>query len=160
MAVAKEEPGGCRPGGDGEEEPEPWPAYCCAILYDPTRHRLLLEQRDASRPRAPGQLTCFGGQREPGEAPLQTLLRECQEELQWQLVAPRRVCDLYVGGRLIAWFYLADPPGASEAVAVEAGSEAVWLGVEEALAHPKLSRWHREVLTVWLQGKAEVRLDT
>lgn len=72
--------------------------------------------------------------------------RQCQEELQWQLVAPRRVCDLYVGGRLIAWFYLADPPGASEAVAVEAGSEAVWLGVEEALAHPKLSRWHREVL--------------
>lgn len=43
---------------------------------------LHLPAPDASRPRAPGQLTCFGGQREPGEAPLQTLLREvCSSSL-------------------------------------------------------------------------------
>lgn len=56
------------PGGDGEEEPEPWPAYCCAILYDPTRHRLLLEQRGragAPLPRAGSQPSCKLTQRTP-----------------------------------------------------------------------------------------------
>eukprot|EP00668_Euglena_longa_P034556 GGOE01044379.1.p1 GENE.GGOE01044379.1~~GGOE01044379.1.p1 ORF type:complete len:161 (-),score=27.66 GGOE01044379.1:269-709(-) len=139
---------------------EGWPAYCCAILYDSGCHQLLLEQRDASRPRAPGQLTCFGGQRERGEEPLGALLRECQEELQWQPRSPTRVCDLYVGHRLIAWFYLADAPEDRGVVVSEEGSEAVWLRVEDTLAHPKLSRWHREVLTAWQQGRSEVHLDT
>ncbi|CAK0792722.1 unnamed protein product, partial [Prorocentrum cordatum] len=85
---------------------EPLPPYCCAILATEAPScgagpSLLLEHRSQSAEVAAGQLTCFGGKREPGEAPLDCVRRECREELGWE-------------GELVAWFFLgaAPPEGA------------------------------------------------
>ena len=69
------------------------------------------------------------------------------------------MCDLYVGGALIAWFYLARAPGADVALRFEEGIQGLWMGVEEALRHEKMSPWHRPVLAAWQRGQKEVHLD-
>ncbi|CAK0792724.1 unnamed protein product, partial [Prorocentrum cordatum] len=79
---------------------EPLPPYCCAILATEAPScgagpSLLLEHRSQSAEVAAGQLTCFGGKREPGEAPLDCVRRECREELGWEAGSLTRVVDLY-----------------------------------------------------------------
>ena len=55
-----------------------------------------VEVRDKLAVRAPGQLTCFGGKREPGEDPLHCIRRECKEEMNWVPSDFCRAVDLYV----------------------------------------------------------------
>ena len=90
------------------EPPEPeaeaeLPPYCCAILCDrqqtaegTTSRRIFVEQRGVNADVAANTLTCWGGKREPSEAPLECVVRECTEEMAW---APDvdllgRACDL------------------------------------------------------------------
>jgi 8-oxo-dGTP pyrophosphatase MutT (NUDIX family) len=91
-----------------EPEPEPesedvvLPPYCCAILLcDPQQaacgtSRIFVEQRGANADVAANTLTCWGGKREPGEAPMTCIVRECTEEMGWAPDADmlKRACDL------------------------------------------------------------------
>jgi len=105
------------------------PPYCCIILPEGPGGALLMEERQKAKV-AMGKLTCFGGKREPSEAPLRCVLRECREELGWvPAAAPRRAVDLYVDGELIAWFYVADAPprDIQPPLTFEEGRDGVWL---------------------------------
>jgi len=129
------------------------PPYCCAILLCSASGELLLEWRPASAAVAAGKLTCFGGKREPGETAAHCLLRELREELNWAPVTqPRRVVDLFVEGRLIAYFYVAEAPRRDEQLRLEAGREAVRLQPADALRDERLSEWHAAVLRAWQRG--------
>ena len=57
------------------------PPYCCCILHEAKTGALLLEVRGADAKVAASALTCFGGKREPDEAPLACIRRELSEEL-------------------------------------------------------------------------------
>jgi serine/threonine protein phosphatase PrpC/8-oxo-dGTP pyrophosphatase MutT (NUDIX family) len=128
------------------------PPYCCAILRDPSGE-LLLEWRPVSAAVAAGKLTCFGGKREAGETAEACLMRELREELDWSpAAAPRRVVDLFVEGRLIAYFYEAAAPRSDEPLRLEAGREAVRLQPAAALRDDRLSEWHAAVLRAWQRG--------
>jgi|EP01043_Picozoa_sp_COSAG02_P069791 8-oxo-dGTP pyrophosphatase MutT (NUDIX family) len=80
------------------------PPYCCAILCErqraaaagDTTRRIFVEQRGANADVAANTLTCWGGKREPSEAPLVCIVRECTEEMGWAPDADmlERACDL------------------------------------------------------------------
>ena len=58
------------------------PPYVCAILQDASSKELLMEVRDETAKRAAGKLAL--GQIEPSDkTPMAGLLRELQEEIQW-----------------------------------------------------------------------------
>jgi 8-oxo-dGTP diphosphatase len=55
--------------------------YCVGCMILTQKGEILLQQRDDDCPRYPGCLATFGGGIEPGEQPLQALVRELNEEL-------------------------------------------------------------------------------
>lgn len=129
------------------------PQYVCAILRCASTGCLLLEQRPSDARTAAGQLTCFGGKLESGEVALEGLLRELQEELSWQPdEAPRRAVDLFVDGKLTAWFFEAAAPPRDLPLTFEKGREGVWVPMDELPAVPRLSAWHDVVLRAWGTG--------
>ncbi|KAL3933946.1 MAG: hypothetical protein SGPRY_000056 [Prymnesium sp.] len=93
---------------------------CCVILCEASG-TWLLEARPADAAVAPNTLTCFGGKREPGEDPLECVLRECREELGWVPEDATRAIDLYVDGDLIAFFFMATAPPRSAELVLEPG---------------------------------------
>src|SRR4051812_34177199 len=117
----------------------------------------LLEVRPAGALHAAGQLTCFGGRREPGESVRDCARRELAEELGWVPavlspgVAPR------VGGPPVAHFFSArldvDPAG----LRLEPGRTATLVS-ESQLDERPLSSWHLEVLRAYLVGRRIVEL--
>ena len=157
------------------------PPYCCCILHERSSGRLFVEQRSADAAVAAGKLTCFGGKREPDEAPTACIERELREELgpRWaqggsrkraraeadeEIDAPvpslRRAVDLYVDGALIAWFYEAAAPEADAELHFEAGRSGVWLQSSWFDATPppaakleQVSPWHLCVLRAWRRGE-------
>ena len=135
------------------------PPYCCAILHE--GDAVFLEQRSAAAAVAAGQLTCFGGKRNPDETALACITRELEEELgaSWWVPPPtssptarkrsrdddedfglgstarrprlHRAVDLYVDGQLIAWFFRARAPARDAALTFEEGRHGVWLAGAE-----------------------------
>lgn len=106
-----------------------------AIL--PTEGGLLLTHQDAPEP----EVQLPGGGIDPGESPVQALIREVYEETGWRISRPRRlgayrrftympeydlwaekICLIYMAYPVIPY---GDP--------LEPGHTALWMGVDEAL---------------------------
>ena len=65
------------------------PAEACAVILVTADDRYLLQRRDIKTGIFfPGALGCFGGALDPGETPLQALVRELDEELAFTPKAP------------------------------------------------------------------------
>jgi 8-oxo-dGTP pyrophosphatase MutT (NUDIX family) len=129
-----------------------WPPYCCCLLVDRRDGTMLVEDRGAGAAVATNKLTCFGGKRHLGEEPAACLLRECQEELGWVPRGPARAVDLFVDGKLIAYFYQADAPSRTVPLRFEEarGRAGVWIqGLD-----PRLSPWHACVIEAWRSGQS------
>jgi 8-oxo-dGTP pyrophosphatase MutT (NUDIX family) len=140
-------------------DPAHWPEYCCAILRD-VEGRYLLERRPTDAKDAAGQLTCFGGKRNPGEHPDRCIRREIWEELHWRVGALKlELCVKLLGadGKPVAWFYSGAGPGPAVTVQTLPGVECVWLS-EAELAAANLSGWHRAALEAERSGQAEARV--
>ncbi|MBA3698467.1 MAG: NUDIX domain-containing protein [Planctomycetes bacterium] len=133
------------------------PEYACAII-SASDGRRLLQLRPADARHAPGQLTCFGGAREPWESAETCLERELHEELGWRPGSLRAVCDLRQGTRHIARFFHCVMPARS-AVRTEPGHLALWVPTS-ALPGLPLSPWHRLVLEAVDQGRTVVELPS
>lgn len=138
-------------------ETDHWPEYVCAILED-NEGRLLLESRPESARLAPGQLTCFGGRRERSETPEQCLHRELQEELNWQPASVQKQVELWVGEKLIAWFYHGKLSVGLDRLRFLPGHQAQLVRREELSSVP-LSPWHAATLEAWQQGETVVKLN-
>ncbi len=137
-------------------DPAHWPEYCCAILRD-AEGRYLLERRPPDAKNAPGQLTCFGGKRNPGEHPDRCIRREIWEELGWRVGALRlELCVKLLGadGRVVAWFYRGAGPGPGVTLQTLPGVVCVRLR-ETDLDSAALSGWHRAALVAEREGKPE-----
>lgn len=129
------------------------PDYACALLCD-AHDRLVLQLRPASARHAASQLTCFGGQREPGESATACLGRELGEELGWHPVTiPDYVVRLQDGPRFIASFHVVHLPS-DVTLQVEAGSVAIH-APQRSLPGLPLSPWHRQVIDAWLRADRE-----
>jgi 8-oxo-dGTP diphosphatase len=106
-----------------------------AIL--PTEGGLLLTHQDAPEP----EVQLPGGGIDPGESPVQALIREVYEETGWRISRPRRlgayrrftympeydlwaekICLIYMASPVIPY---GDP--------LEPGHTTLWMGVDEAL---------------------------
>lgn len=135
--------------------PEALPDYACAIISG-GHGRRLLQLRPMEARHAPGQLTCFGGAREPWESVEACLERELQEELGWCPRDPRPVCDLRQGSRLIARFFHCTMPE-DTILRTEPRHLALWVPTR-ALPGLPLSPWHRLVLEAVDHGRAVVDL--
>ena len=139
-----------------DESDDQLPPYACVILLRVSDQTILLEVRNERAKNAAGKLTCFGGKREDGEHPLSTALRECQEELGWQPAATerkfRRACDLYVDGKLIAYFYEAEAPDDSVELTFEPGRAGEYMHALNACTDDRVSPWHRCVFQAWING--------
>lgn len=134
---------------------------CCVILCEASG-TWLLEARPADAAVAPNTLTCFGGKREPGEDPLECVLRECREELGWVPEDATRAIDLYVDGDLIAFFFMATAPPRSAELVLEPGRQAVWmddLKTAQVSGMP-LSPWHLCVLRALQAGDSRADFIT
>ena len=117
-----------------------------------------MEDRPASAKVAAGSLTCFGGKRELDEDPLDCIRREVHEELGLSLGDDvRRVVDLFVDERLIAYFYEAPAPGRDAILVFEPGRNGVWLDLDDTAQAARVSPWHQVVLEAWRDGR--VRAD-
>ena len=64
----------------------------------------------------------------------------------------RRVCDLFVDGHNVAWFYEAQGPCAEESAKLvfEPGRGGVWVDAHDE----RISLWHATVLRAWEAGQA------
>jgi 8-oxo-dGTP pyrophosphatase MutT (NUDIX family) len=128
------------------------PPYCCVILQSPNG-ALLMESRGAKASVAANKLVCFGGKRELGENPNLCIRRECKEEMNFVPKSMTRSTDLFVDGKLIAYFYIAAAPTPSEFDSLvfeeTRGNTGVWVtDIEDA----HISPWHKEVLKAWKKG--------
>jgi 8-oxo-dGTP pyrophosphatase MutT (NUDIX family) len=143
---------------EGSDEDRRLPPYCCVILLRNTTAgepaELFVEQRPAKARVEAGRLTCFGGKREAKENPLDAIKRECLEELSWVPSDLVRACDLFVDGKLVAWFYLAAAPPPGTPLRFEPGVEGMW--ITAAGNDKRLSPWHRAVLSAWHRGEQRV----
>lgn len=131
------------------------PEYACAIINGADGRRLL-QLRPGEARHAAGQLTCFGGAREPSETAETCLRRELHEELGWWVGDLRPACDLRQGARFIARFFHCTLP-ASTPLRTEPGHVAVWVATPSLPGLP-LSPWHRAVLTAVDQGLSVVEV--
>ena len=134
---------------------EDFPPYCCVILRESATGAIFLEQRPDTAKVAAGKLTCFGGKREDDETPLACIQREVKEELGFTLRDDdiARAVDLFVDGKLIAWFYQHPAPARDAELVFEEGREGVWLSEAEVEADPSsISPWHSEVLRAYRKG--------
>ena len=134
-----------------------WPQYACVILEDP-QGRLLLESRPKDARLAAGQLTCFGGRREPGETPEACLRRELREELNWEPATVEQCLELWVAGNLVAWFYHAPLDVGLDQLRPAPGHHPRLVSREELAGLP-VSPWHAAVLSAWLEGRTVVELN-
>jgi 8-oxo-dGTP pyrophosphatase MutT (NUDIX family) len=131
------------------------PDYACAIISAPDGCRLL-QLRPASARHAAGQLTCFGGRREPQESAETCLLRELDEELKWTATTLLPACELRQGRHFIARFFHCPMPRSTR-LATEPGHIALWIP-PLALSGLPLSPWHRMVLLAVDRGVGVVEL--
>jgi 8-oxo-dGTP pyrophosphatase MutT (NUDIX family) len=131
------------------------PDYACAIITAPNGRRLL-QLRPLDARHAAGQLTCFGGAREPQESAETCLRRELHEELGWTPVAMQPACDLRRGSQFIARFFYC-PMTKLATLTTEPGHQAVWVPTD-ALPGLPLSPWHRAVLAAVDRGESVVEL--
>jgi 8-oxo-dGTP pyrophosphatase MutT (NUDIX family) len=183
------------------------PPYCCAILHEESSGAIFLERRGRNAAVAAGQLTCFGGKRDSAEPALDCIRRELIEELgpSWWWPAAgappckrgrasedgdaptppspppslRRATDLYVDGKLIAWFFEAAAPRRDAPLTFEEGRSGTWLEhaewtaaleAEQAMAGHLtaaaadaaacLSPWHACVLRAWRAGQRRADYTT
>ncbi len=132
------------------------PDYACAIISDADGRRLL-QLRPLDARHAPGQLTCFGGARDPSETAESCLRRELLEELGWVAGPLRPACDLRQGSRFIARFFHGLMP-AGTPLRTEPRHVALW-APSASLPGLPLSPWHRAVLTAVDRGHTLVELD-
>ena len=118
----------------------------CVILTDD--NHLLLQQRCSSWDYLPGRLTTFGGRIEGEETPLQTLVRELNEELEAvvlekDVVALGAVTEaLTQHTQLVYHFFWHDQQGTIGDC--HEGRAKYYNTITEALSHPKLMddvRW-------------------
>lgn len=132
--------------------PESRPDYACAIVRD-ARDNFLLQLRPGNATHAAGQLTCFGGRREPGETAEECLTRELDEELGWRPTSiPPAAVYLRDAQHLIATFHqLLLPAGIT--VHTEPGFAAVWAPPASLPGLP-VSPWHRLVLEALCRGSS------
>lgn len=135
--------------------PEDLPDYACAIIRGHDGRRLL-QLRPAEARHAPGQLTCFGGAREPQESAETCLMRELHEELGWSPMDLRPACDLRQGTRHIARFFHCSMAAGTK-FRTEPGHLALWVPTPVLPALP-LSPWHRLVLDAVDHGGSVVEL--
>lgn len=132
------------------------PEYACAIITGADGRRLL-QLRPAGARHAPGQLTCFGGARDPSETAESCLRRELFEELGWVAGQLHPACDLRQGPRFIARFFHGTMP-ADTPLRTEPGHVALWV-TTACLPGLPVSPWHRAVLTAVAHGRTLVDLD-
>ena len=135
--------------------PADLPDYACAIIRGHDGRRLL-QLRPLGARHAGGQLTCFGGAREPRESAETCLMRELHEELGWRPTDLRVACDLRQGTRHIARFFSCSMAAATP-LRTEPGHVALWVSTPTLSALP-LSPWHRAVLEAVDQGRSVVEL--
>lgn len=65
-------------------------AASAIILYNKNK-KILLQHRDGNAPTSPGKWGFFGGSLEKDETPLECVIRECFEELGYQLESPKLI---------------------------------------------------------------------
>ena len=130
------------------------PDYACVILLV-AEGGFLVEKRPPDAKNAAGQWTCFGGKREAGEGAEECARRELREELGWAPGELRTGVDLFVGGRYIAHFFVAELAVAEGALRLEAG-RAMGVVREEELDGAPLSSWHRAVFKAYLRREEAV----
>lgn len=143
----------------------PQPKYVCVILHREADDHLLFESRGADAVNAANKLTCFGGKIEVAETPLQAILRECREELDWvpPSSALTRCVDLYVDGKLIAYFYFTKAPPADAHLKFEEsrGRKGVWVPRRDVESpEVNVSPWHVCVMQAWRRGEAKAMFVT
>ena len=146
----------------GDDWSRSWPSYCCAILQDTQTGWFLFEKRPESASVAPDALTCFGGKRDPRESPDACLLRELREELGWDAGAASRAVDLFVDGKLVAWFYVLEAPPRDVELSFEEerGYTGVWWDGKDKQLEEKISPWHRCVLEAFKEGRSRADYPT
>jgi 8-oxo-dGTP diphosphatase len=123
--------------GDAPETGRSYKVRTGAYAILPTEGGLLLTHQDAPEP----EVQLPGGGIDPGESPVQALIREVYEETGWRISRPRRlgayrrftympeydlwaekICLIYMASPVIPY---GDP--------LEPGHTALWMGVDEAL---------------------------
>jgi len=55
--------------------------------------KILLQHRDGNPKNYPNKWALFGGHKEPGEEPRVAIIRECEEELEYQLENPIKIYE-------------------------------------------------------------------
>ncbi len=101
------------------------------ILLYTTEGKILLQHRADDARRLPGYWAFFGGGIDEGETPLQAVVRETREELEYDLVDPECVMmqDLETGKKYV---YCA-PFDSAQSITQHEGQGYGWYTVDETL---------------------------
>jgi len=67
-----------------------------------------------------------------------------------------QVCELYVNGKLVAWFYEAVGPLPRQQLFFASGRQGIWVQSSDA----RLSAWHACVIAACKQGLSRADFDT
>ncbi len=67
---------------------------CSALVATDREGKFLLQHRTEDAPTWPGRWGLFGGGQEPGESPMETLVREVEEEIGVDASGARELCTV------------------------------------------------------------------
>lgn len=116
-----------------------------------------MERRPGSKRHAAGQLTCFGGSREPGEDPQSCARRELMEEIGFAVGTLER-CVVLSTPRGEAWFYRALGPEPGTVYAREADTDVEWIEPGQIMS-ADLSSWHAAAIEAERAGRQAAQAE-
>jgi release factor glutamine methyltransferase len=95
------------------------------------KKKLLLQKRSPYAERSPGRWGFFGGGIEREETPLQAVIRECKEELQYHLENPKLVLQRILDNKDMMYVFTEQYDG-KQRLLIEDHEEMGWFSVNEA----------------------------
>ncbi|MBD3355505.1 NUDIX domain-containing protein [Candidatus Woesearchaeota archaeon] len=122
------------------------------LLYDKEK-RVLIQHRDDDAPTLPGYWAFFGGGIEEGESPVEALIRETYEELEYNIRNPKLMivqkfgCK-YINGEKHVYIEEYDE---NQKLVLNEGKDFKWVHIEDAL-ELKMIKHDKEVLE-YIKGK-------
>lgn len=124
--------------------------YAGGFFYNPKKNEILLHKRDGNTKINPHKWTFFGGSSENNEKPLQTFIREIEEELGVKLFGEEVVplCD-YLNEQENMWrhvFYAISEKQKSEMVLGE-GADFDWVSLDKVFEYDLSEKTIRDLNT-------------
>lgn len=115
---------------------------CSIVLYNKRNKTILLQLRDEHAPIYSNEYGFFGGHIENKEIPLGCIKRECLEELEYQLEAPKMIFMRYI--QKAPRYHFVEEYNPNKPLTQHEGQDKKWFTYQELKSEKNISKSIKE----------------